>query len=65
MRAIIVHKQFEKNYSKLQTKIKDSFKERRDLFVNDKDNPILNIHTLHGKYAKCFSFNVTGDISVV
>ena len=65
MRAIILHKHFEKRYSKLSKKVKDSFKKRRDLFLNDPHNPILGIHMLHGKHEDCFSFNITGDIRVV
>ncbi|MDO8604460.1 MAG: type II toxin-antitoxin system mRNA interferase toxin, RelE/StbE family [bacterium] len=65
MKSILLHKHFEKKYSKLPKKIKDAFKERRNLFLKDMYNPILGTHTLHGKYKGYQSFNVTGDIRVV
>ncbi len=65
MRTIILHKHFEKRYSKLSQKVKESFKKRRNIFIDDGENPILSIHMLHGEYGDCLSFNVTGDIRVV
>lgn len=65
MRNIFLHKRFEKRYSKLPKKIKNAFKERRDLFLEDVYNPILNVHMLHGEHKGYRSFNVTGDIRVV
>ncbi|KKQ04054.1 MAG: hypothetical protein US18_C0031G0003 [Parcubacteria group bacterium GW2011_GWB1_36_5] len=59
------HKQFRKQYKKLPTKIKDKFNERLIIF---KDNPLipeLNNHALHGKYEKCRSINITGDIRAI
>jgi len=65
MKSILLHKHFEKKYSKLPKKIKEAFKERRNLFFEDMHNPILGTHALHGKYKGYQSFNVTGDIRVV
>ena len=62
---IILHKGFEKRYKKLIFKLKNKFKERRDLFLIDQYNPLLNNHKLTGKYEDCRSFNITGDWRVV
>ncbi|HCC06343.1 TPA: hypothetical protein DEP94_03240 [Candidatus Nomurabacteria bacterium] len=65
MRTIILHKHFEKRYSRLSQKVKELFKKRRNIFIDDPTSPILSVHTLHGEYGDCLSFNVTGDIRVV
>jgi len=65
MKSILLHKHFEKKYSKLPKKIKDAFKERRNLFLADIHNPLLDVHMLHGKRKGYQSFNVTGDIRVI
>lgn len=65
MRGILLHKHFEKRYSKLPKKVKDAFKKRRNLFLEDTDNLILGVHTLHGEHRGYKSFNVTGDIRVI
>lgn len=41
------------------------FKERRNLFMDDQYNPILNIHGLRGSYSGKYSFNVTADYRVI
>ena len=58
---IELHKNFLKDYSKLPKKIKEKFKERRNLFIKDKFNPILNNHSVEPAYARCRSINITGD----
>ena len=65
MRSIFLHKQFEKKYSKLSKKMKDAFKKRRNIFIDDPHNSTLNIHPLQGEYKGCFSFNVTENIRVI
>ena len=65
MRRIIFHKHFEKSYSKLSKKTKEAFKDRRNLFLEDPQNPFLGIHMLHGEYKGYKSFNITGDIRVI
>ena len=65
MKSIILHKHFEKKYSKLSKKIKEAFKERRNLFLEDMYNSSLSTHALHGEYKGYMSFNVTGNIRVV
>ena len=65
MRSIILHKHFEKRYSKCPRKVQDAFKEKRNLFLENIDNPLLGVHMLHGEYKGYKSFNVTGDIRVL
>ena len=59
------HKNFKKGYKKLSQSQKNKFKERRNLFLQDEFNPILNNHALTGEYKGYRSINVTGDIRVV
>lgn len=60
-----VHKNFSKGYKRLSQSQKNKFKERRNLFLRDEFNPVLNNHALSGKYKGYRSINVTGDIRVV
>ena len=62
---IALHKDFEKSYRKLTEGQKKRFKERRNLFIQDQFNPILNNHSLKGKYLGHRSINVTGDLRVI
>lgn len=62
---IKLHRNFIKQYLKLRIGEKEKFKERRDLFLQDEFNPILNNHSLKGKYLGYRSINVTGDLRVV
>lgn len=55
-------KKFEKQYSKLSPKIREQFKERQRLWLNDPYNPQLRLHMLTGEYAGLYSINITGDI---
>lgn len=62
---IIFHKNFEKNYKKLTDKRKQKFKERKELFLRDKFNPVLNNHSLKGKYKGYRSINIAGDLRAI
>lgn len=62
---IKLHKNFKKQYKKLSESEKKKFKERRDLFLQDEFNPILNNHSLKGKYQGYRSINVTGDLRAI
>ena len=63
--TIVYHKAFLKTYKKLSLKIKNKFKERLAIFIEDKFNPVLNNHALRGKYQGYRSINVTGDIRAI
>ena len=62
---IIVHKRFEKQYAKLRPSEKEKFKTRRNAFLRDPFDPVLNNHALEGKYAGCRSINISGDLRTV
>ena len=58
---IELHKNFLKSYSKLPANIREKFKERRNLFIENKFNPILNNHSVEPTYPGWRSINITGD----
>lgn len=62
---IRLHRNFERQYKKLRRQEKEKFKERRNLFLQNQFDPILNNHSLHGKYEGYRSINITGDLRVV
>lgn len=62
---IYLHKDSKRGYKKLTKAQISKFKERRNLFLQDQFNPILNNHALSGKYRGYRSINVTGDLRVV
>lgn len=62
---IRLHKKFSKGYNKLTNSQKKKFKERRNLFLQDEFNPILNNHALTGKYKGYRSINVGGDLRAI
>jgi addiction module RelE/StbE family toxin len=59
------HKRFDKQNSKLNKTIRDQFKDRLVLFIEDRTDPVLNNHGLKGKYTGYRSINVTGDIRAI
>jgi addiction module RelE/StbE family toxin len=62
---LIYHSKFKKKYSKLRTNEKQKFKERRNLFLVNPFDPILNNHALNGKYLGYRSINIGGDLRAV
>ena len=58
---IIFHKNFEKKFIKLSSRIQESFRKRRDLFLENPLHPQLNNHPLTGDRKGQWSINVTGD----
>jgi len=62
---IYLHKKFLKDYKKLSISQKERFKERRNLFIADEFNPVLNNHALQGKWLGYRSMNVTGDTRAI
>jgi addiction module RelE/StbE family toxin len=58
-------KQFEKQYEKLPAKTQKQFIVRLKLFLDNKDHPLLHVHSLTGKYQGLYSFNVTADMRVI
>lgn len=62
---IKLHKNFLKQYQRLRENEKQKFKERRNIFLQDEFDPVLNNHSLRGKYSGCRSINVTGDLRII
>lgn len=62
---IRLHKNFEKQYKKLQSGEKKKFKERRNLFLKNEFHPLLNNHPLRGKYKGYRSIQITGDLRAI
>ena len=55
-------KSFDKQYAKLNIKLKASFKTRIELFKNNPFDTRLRNHTLKGKYLGYRSIDITGDV---
>lgn len=62
---IVYHKDFTKDFKKLSPKLKEKFKDRLVLFERDEFDPILNNHSLKGKYQGYRSINVTADLRAI
>jgi len=60
-----LHRNFKKQYKRLSESQKNKFKQRRNLFLSDEFDPILNNHALKGKYLGYRSINITGDLRVL
>ena len=58
---ILLHRNFEKKFTKLYPKLKEKFRERRNLFLSDPFSMILNNHPLTGDRIGQWSINITGD----
>lgn len=55
-------KGFDKQYAKLNAKVKTSFKQRIELFKTNPFDVGLRNHSLKGKYLGFRSIDVTGDV---
>lgn len=64
MKALF-HDNFKKKYRRLRTAEQKRFKERRNIFLKNPSDPILNRHPLSGKYQGFFSINITGDLRAI
>lgn len=58
---LVLHRSFEKKFIKLSPKLKEKFKERRNLFLENPSTPTLHNHALGGDRKGQWSINVTGD----
>lgn len=59
--TIRTHRIFDKRFVKLPNKLKERFKEHRDLFLANPTHPLLDNHALTGDRTGQWSINVTGD----
>lgn len=62
---VVLHKHFEKRIKKLPHSVLETYKERRDLFLVDPFDPILNNHSVDKRFPGCRSINITGDYRVI
>ncbi len=58
-------KKFSKQYDKTPPKIKIQFETRLKIFSKTKFDPVLNNHSLTGKYIGKRSINITGDYRAI
>ena len=63
--VIIFHKSFYKDYEKLPNKIQDKFWNRIEIFKKDRNDKILNNHSVDKVFPDCRSINVTGDYRAI
>ena len=59
------NKKFNKRFKKLDYKIREEFKRRREIFRTDPKHPLLNVHKLHGEFTGMLSMNIKGDYRAV
>ena len=62
---VIFHKNFKKQYKKLRSEGRIKCDERIALFMKNHNHPILNNHSLGGKYKKYKSINISGDLRAI
>jgi addiction module RelE/StbE family toxin len=55
-------KSFDKQYLKLNDKVKTAFRNRATIFVNNPFDARLRNHALKGKYLGYRSIDITGDV---
>lgn len=55
-------KAFDKQYAKLNLKVKDAFKRRVTVFKSNPFDTTLRNHALKGKYLGFRSIDITGDV---
>ncbi|MEY2664370.1 MAG: hypothetical protein RIT04_178 [Candidatus Parcubacteria bacterium] len=63
--AIIFHKSFEKSFIQQNASVKKTFIERKNLLLIDPIHPLLNNHSLKGKFNGYRSINISGDIRAI
>lgn len=54
-------KRFKKSYNRCTPKVREQFKKRLKLFLEDPFHPLLENHALHGEWQPLRSINITGD----
>ena len=62
---IFLHKDFKKQCRKLTKKEQNKVQEKLFLFLENSFNPILNNHSLKGKFLDYRSINITGDLRAI
>ncbi len=59
------HARFDKQYKKLSSKERQQFKAKLAIFIQNNLDPVLNNHSLKGRFADYRSINVNGDTRAI
>ncbi|HEY4493024.1 MAG TPA: type II toxin-antitoxin system RelE/ParE family toxin [Candidatus Paceibacterota bacterium] len=62
---VSTHRSLDKLYKKLPFEIKDAFKRRKDMFIEEPFHPLLANHPLTGEWEGSRSINITGDYRAI
>ena len=62
---VTLHRLFLKKFKKVPKPIRSKFVERKNLFLQDRFNPVLNNHSVEKAFPGCRSINVTGDYRAI
>ncbi len=62
---LLVKKSFRKQFKKLPFQVRQQFRERSALFIENKFDIRLNNHSVGSAYPNCRSINVTGDYRAI
>ena len=62
---VIFHRVFEKQYQKLRNSKQTRFNKHLRLFIKNQFDPLLNNHSLRGKYKGYRSINIGGDLRAI
>lgn len=65
LKRIDYSRKFDKQLKKASLNIKQAFRQRLEVFINNQFDPQLNNHALTGKYNIQHSINITGDWRVI
>lgn len=62
---IIHHKDFQKAFKKLSSKVQDKTFLRLEILLEEPYHPLLNHHRLQGDWSHLHSINITGDYRLI
>lgn len=62
---VITSPTFIKQFKKLPVKVRQQFKVRLELWLEDSGHPVLRVHSLKGNLQGYWSMNITGDYRVL
>ena len=62
---VTTHRSFDKMYKKLSDDVREAFRRRKDLFIENPFHPLLANHHLTGDWEGSRSINVTGDYRAI
>lgn len=65
IKKIEYSQRFVKDLKRAPRKIQQAFRVRLEIFLSDKYYPLLNNHSLSGKYQSYRSINISGDWRVI